>query len=183
MLCIEIELLLGSYHATPWGRAANEGVPEWPPSPWRLGRALVSAWHRGDPTTRPSEDQLDRLLDALGAPPRFCLPRGVIGHTRHYMPEASGAPTSSPVLDAFVRTAEPTIYMAWDAVNLDADDRRALTRLVDHVAYLGRAESACVMRLCETPEPTDLEVAPLAVADNADGEVVSLLCLSQESSK
>ena len=35
----------GRYHATPWGRHVNEGVPEWPPSPWRLLRA---SWRYGN---------------------------------------------------------------------------------------------------------------------------------------
>lgn len=182
MLCIEIELLLGSYHATPWGRAANEGVPEWPPSPWRLARALVSAWHRDDPTTRPPEEQLDRLLQALAAPPRFRLPRGSVGHARHYMPEADGHPTSSPVLDAFVRTADPTICVSWPEVSLGPEDLRALARLTERVSYLGRAESACVVEVRQAPRPAGLEVIPLAVAGDGDGEVVSLLCLSEDAS-
>jgi len=32
----------GRYHATPWGHQVNEGLVEWPPSPWRLLRALLS---------------------------------------------------------------------------------------------------------------------------------------------
>ena len=36
----------GRYHATPWGRHVNEGAVEWPPSPYRLVRALYDAWKR-----------------------------------------------------------------------------------------------------------------------------------------
>jgi hypothetical protein len=32
-------------HATPRGRHVNEGAVEWPPSPWRIVRALVTTWH------------------------------------------------------------------------------------------------------------------------------------------
>lgn len=32
----------GRYHATPWGHHVNEGLIEWPPSPWRLLRALIA---------------------------------------------------------------------------------------------------------------------------------------------
>ncbi len=184
MLCLRIELLLGSYHATPWGRAANEGVPEWPPSPWRLGRALVSAWYRDDPATRPPQEQVDRLLGALATPPRFHLPRGSVGHTRHYMPYANDLPdkegkrktTSSPVLDAFVRTAEPMIYISWAEVTLMPADLQALARLAGRVSYLGRAESACVVEVREAPT-TGIETVPLDLANGEEGEVVSLLCL------
>ena len=32
----------GHYHATPWGNHVNEGLIEWPPSPWRVVRALLA---------------------------------------------------------------------------------------------------------------------------------------------
>ncbi|MDD4650430.1 MAG: type I-U CRISPR-associated protein Cas5/Cas6, partial [Desulfoplanes sp.] len=31
-----------SYHATPWGSHVNEGLVEWPPSPWRILRACIA---------------------------------------------------------------------------------------------------------------------------------------------
>lgn len=40
----EIRFPLGRYHATPWDRHVNEGAIEWPPSPWRLARALYAVW-------------------------------------------------------------------------------------------------------------------------------------------
>ena len=45
MLAIEFKFLAGRFHATPWGRQVNEGAVEWPPSPWRLLRALIAVWH------------------------------------------------------------------------------------------------------------------------------------------
>ena len=32
----------GRYHATPWGSHVNEGLVEWPPSPWRLLRPFIA---------------------------------------------------------------------------------------------------------------------------------------------
>ena len=49
MLLIELAFPAGRYHATPWGRHVNEGVCEWPPSPYRLVRALYDAWKRKRP--------------------------------------------------------------------------------------------------------------------------------------
>src|SRR5438552_4001703 len=46
MLVIELMFPAGRYHATAWGRHVNEGVPEWPPSPYRLIRALYDARKR-----------------------------------------------------------------------------------------------------------------------------------------
>jgi CRISPR-associated protein Csb2 len=62
----------GRYHATPWGRHVNEGVPEWPPSPWRLLRALIATWRRKCPDL--SETVVRRLLEHLLPPPMFYLP-------------------------------------------------------------------------------------------------------------
>src|SRR6266481_5124917 len=59
----------GQYHATPWGRHVNEGVPEWPPSPWRLLRALVAVWKR---TCRDlAEGEIRAILEVLLPPPLF----------------------------------------------------------------------------------------------------------------
>src|SRR5436190_11468738 len=103
---IRVKFPGGQYHATPWGRHVNEGVPEWPPSPWRLLRALVAVWKR---TCRYlSEQQVRRVLEPLLSPPLFRLPPHRVAHTRHYMPlgkkspiEISGGGTTL-VFDTFV---------------------------------------------------------------------------------
>ncbi|MHB8879537.1 MAG: type I-G CRISPR-associated protein Csb2, partial [Myxococcaceae bacterium] len=76
----------GRYHATPWGRAANEAAIEWPPSPWRLLRALYATWQwrASDLDT----DAVETALGALAQAPSFRLPRHVEAHTRHYYPDA-----------------------------------------------------------------------------------------------
>ena len=45
MPIIKLNFPAGRMHATPWGRHVNEGAVEWPPSPWRILRALVATWH------------------------------------------------------------------------------------------------------------------------------------------
>ena len=45
-LSIAVAFPAGRFHATPWGHHVNEGLPEWPPSPWRLLRALIATWKR-----------------------------------------------------------------------------------------------------------------------------------------
>src|SRR5699024_5568337 len=54
----------GRWHATAWGSHVNEGVPEWPPCPWRICRALLAAWHWKH---RSEEDTLITLLDKLAS--------------------------------------------------------------------------------------------------------------------
>src|SRR4051812_4852413 len=91
----------GRYHATPWGRHVNEGVPEWPPSPWRLLRALIAVWRRT--CTELPEEQVRRVLVPLLSPPCFHLPASRVAHSRHYMPWEKKGPTDRTlVFDTFV---------------------------------------------------------------------------------
>lgn len=183
MLAIRIELLAERYHATPWGRAANEGDVEWPPSPWRLGRALVDAWYRLPPEQRPSEAEVDAALAALSAPPRFVLPPATVGHSRHYMPLATHGPTVQTrlVLDAFVRTAARPIVMVWPE-DADAGIRATVATLLTAVGYLGRAESPCLAQLVVPPDAATTFTIPLSEAGEQDeGEIVRVLCLSESA--
>ena len=55
----------GRYHATPWGHHVNEGLIEWPPSPWRLLRALIACGFSsqrldGNPADRSAVDRKAR---------------------------------------------------------------------------------------------------------------------------
>src|SRR5258708_11050641 len=83
MIAIEFRFLAGRYHATPWGHHVNEGVVEWPPSPWRLLRALVATYYRARPSNV-TEGHLRRILEELAKPPSFHLPPAASAHTRHY---------------------------------------------------------------------------------------------------
>ena len=86
MLCLVFEFPAQRYHATPWGHHVNEGLVEWPPSPWRIIRALLATgytklgWQQ-------VPDEMRQLVEALAAhEPTYRLPPATLGHTRHYMP-------------------------------------------------------------------------------------------------
>src|SRR6059058_6079911 len=130
----------GRYHATPWGRHVNEGVPEWPPSPWRLLRALVATWKRKCPDL--PEEQVRRTIEQLLPPPKFHLPPARVAHTRHYMPwEKKGPADRTLVFDTFVAVSRKAPVLAhWPDATLTPDDHQTLSRLVDNVTTLGRAE-------------------------------------------
>ena len=74
MVAIAIRFIEGRYHATPWGEnpAATEQA-EWPPSPWRLLRALAAVWFAHNGLGIPPE-RLKALLSALWPVPSFALP-------------------------------------------------------------------------------------------------------------
>ncbi len=142
----------GRYHATPWGAHVNEGEVEWPPSPWRILRALIATWHRrvGDEVV--AEDELTALVHALaGARPYYDLPPATHTHTRHYMPERKGrGERKTLIFDAFARL-DPShdLVVAWPDVELASELCTALRRLVESLGYLGRAESWVEGRLLD----------------------------------
>ena len=155
---LAIRFPLGRYHANPWDRAVNEGATEWPPSPWRILRALTATWHTRWPDLPAAT--LDGLLDTLADPPRYRTPRTVAGYTRHYLPDL-GHRTGEPghtdlTLDPFLAVApDEELLVRWDAT-LGAGQRQALAKLAELLPYLGRSESVCEARLLdENPEPDE----------------------------
>jgi CRISPR-associated protein Csb2 len=160
---IKLTFPAGRYHATPWGRHANEGVPEWPPSPWRLLRALVAVWKRTCPGL--AEVHVRRILESLTHPPRFRLPQFRVAHTRHYMPwEKKGPADRTLVLDTFVTIGrDDPLLMGWPGAELSPDDRAVLSRLLANLSSLGRAEGWVHAELLDGM--VDLHLGPAELAD------------------
>ncbi len=152
MIGIAFRFCGGKFHATAWGRHVNEGVPEWPPSPWRLLRTLVAVWKTKAPTLQ--ESQVREVLQKLAHPPRFHLPQAATGHSRHYMRWFKRGPLDQTlVFDAFVvipRDAE--LVALWPNKTLSEQDRQVLELLLYNLGYLGRAESWCEARLLSNGE-------------------------------
>jgi CRISPR-associated protein Csb2 len=172
MIAIEFEFLTGRYHATPWGRHVNEGAIEWPISPWRIARALVSVYHnkaQADVT----EAQLRSIVTAVASPPVFELPEAVQAHTRHYMPQYKGA--TAKVIDAFVHVKPgAAMRVVWPDAELPPDERRAFRVLLDRLGYLGRAESWVSARLLDTWDGA-FNAEPAFGHGAGDGEPIRLL--------
>ena len=155
MLAIKFTFTANRYHATQWGRHVNEGVLEWPPSPWRILRGIVATWRRtllDIPT-----DRVDPILEALASEyPKFRLPHASTGHTRHYMPYNEGTrDRTTLVLDPFVAThPNEDLFAVWPNVELDTQQQSDLERILHNMPYLGRAESWVNAELAsEHPEP------------------------------
>lgn len=178
MIAIKITFPAGRWHATAWGTHVNEGVPEWPPCPWRLLRALLAAWFWKD---RRDEAVLRSLLEKLAAiSPDYLLPEAAAAHTRHYMPGGDGKKTK--IFDTFVHVSEgQSLWIRWN-VDLDAAERTLLSRLLSSFSYLGRAESLVEASLREATDKELLRAADKAAwtrpADSSsvgDGEYIRLL--------
>lgn len=152
MTTISIRFLTGRFHATQWGRHVNEGVPEWPPSPWRILRSLIATWKAKCPDL---DDQVaECVLRKLADLPDFGLPQATVSHARHYMPwDKNYAGHTTLVFDTFVATPESSELLAcWPDARLSEIERAALANWLQHVGYLGRAESWCEMRLLDEEE-------------------------------
>jgi CRISPR-associated protein Csb2 len=164
------------YHATPWEHHVNEGTVEWPPSPWRLLRALLATgfakcgWDAAAPP-----DVARGLIEALAAhPPAFALPPACLGHSRHYVEAAEKKPL---IIDAWARieTDAPPLELTWPC-DLEPAQRELLGELARLLGYLGRAESWVDARLASRAERA-INCAPGEVdASDTSWEAVRVLC-------
>src|SRR5437762_5892937 len=67
-LVLRQEFVLGRFHATPWRvNPFDDPHGEWPPSPWRLVRAVTARWYQWarEAETEPDFAQLEKLQSAL----------------------------------------------------------------------------------------------------------------------
>lgn len=177
MVTIELRFLTGRFHATPWGRNVNEGVPEWPPSPYRLLRALYDAWKRKRPDW--PESRVRPILEELAAePPRFHLPQARAAHTRAFLSEnRQDVSQRQQVFDPFVvlSPAEPVV-VCWLQSNLTAGAASDLGELLGLLNYLGRSESWVEGRLRPNADGMSWNSEPASAATDENCELVRVAC-------
>lgn len=140
MLVFALSFPSGRYHATPWGKHANEADVAWPPEPTRILRALIATWWRKADHDRFRKEALDELVDALAAePPVYHLPEAIHTHVRAFMP----APKDRKLIyDGFLRLdPDAKLIVAWPSVSLTDVQKELCTYLLEMLGYLGRAES------------------------------------------
>lgn len=166
MPTLSIRFTGGHYHATPWGKAHNEGDVEWPPSPWRMLRALLATgyaklpeWQSGQiPGTAVA--LIEKLASVL---PCYWLPKAIGTHTRHYMPvPAKSTPGKTAlVLDARAVTGidHQPLLVHWDTA-LENDEEALFLKLSLGLGYLGRAESWTQCELIKDMPITEEWVTP-----------------------
>lgn len=174
----------GRYHATPWGHHVNEGLVEWPPSPWRLLRALIATgyttlgWTAVPPLAH-------RLIDRLaGVLPRYRLPLASIAHTRHYMPLArfdKGREETTLVFDTWANVGNGELKIVWP-IELPADELELLMRLAEHLGYLGRSESWVIGQLvADVPDVAECNATPVCDESQRDSAWERVRVLAADS--
>ena len=171
------------YHATPWGHHVNEGQIEWPPSPWRVLRALIATGYRtmhwsSDPFPQTARSLIEKLSTNH---PRYRLPQAATGHSRHYMPIAKfkkSREDTTLVFDTWAWIENGELSVMWD-VDLDQDERSLLAELAERMGHLGRSESWVEARLAQDDEGSlsgsDCIVDDGDARPGKDWEQVSLL--------
>ena len=175
----------GRYHATPWGHHVNEGLIEWPPSPWRILRALIACgyategWGEVPPVGR-------RLLEALaGNRPRYSLPAASVAHSRHYMPLGvieKGDEKKTLVFDTWADVGDGALAVRWDCV-LDGEALTLFGRLATQLGYLGRSESWVLAEATpdDAPLPPGTDAYPHVEGHRGDREWEQVSVMAAEA--
>lgn len=183
MPTVQLRFPGGRYHATPWGHHVNEGLIEWPPSPWRLLRALLATGYTklGWPGEEPPHTARSLLEKLAGTLPAYRLPKVVGTHSRHYMPMArfkNGREETSLVFDTWAQVNDGLLAIHWD-VHLSTKEFELFRTLIQRLGYLGRSESWVEGELLsDDPNGASFDVQPAdSSAHRGLGwEQISLLC-------
>lgn len=175
MPVLEIAFPAGRYHATAWGRNVNEGEPEWPPSPFRLARALMDMRFRRH--TDIDDSRLESALLLLTGSPRFSLPPTSKTAVKYYFDQGKTDGKKQGVLDAFVcmqKCAPVYMELPQDAPASALD---VLGTLVASLPYLGRAESWIEARLRDALPPQHCWNCVPIVQDDGIGTLIEVQTL------
>ena len=152
-LSLAFRFVAGRYHATPFGHHVNEGLIEWPPSPWRILRALISVGYTSGVWGKEGPSSAARgFIEKLSAePPSYRLPPALGAHSRHYMPIGTLNPQKTEkttlVLDTWARVDDEEMVANWSDVHLQEDESAVLNDLAQCLNYLGRSESWVACRM------------------------------------
>jgi len=163
VLTLRLSFLWGRYYAHPWGQnPARIREAEWPPSPWRLLRALAAAWFQANPGREPSPE-LIRTLEALGRElPTFVLPKVSFSRAVHYQPNYGATAKGEVSLAKYKRVRHENHFVAvggdvliqWQLLGLSEADAHVVcsvtSGIAERVSYFGRAESVCEVEVVDS---------------------------------
>lgn len=150
MIAIKIVFPWGRYYAHPWGlNPVRLREAEWPPSLWRLLRALVSSWFRSHPGCPLNQDAVN-LIESLGHTlPEIGIGKITFGQTVHYQPNYGATADKDNAQykrtrheNHFIAVHGPVIFR-WPNIELSSSQEQLLAELLTGLSYFGRAESIC----------------------------------------
>lgn len=177
MLTIAFTFTGHTYHATPWESHVNEGLVEWPPSPWRILRACIAVgFSKLQWEAIPHEYLV--LFETLALDhPWYKLPPVTPAHTRHFMPAPQ---KTTKIFDAFLRTIDDQpLVVVYPETTLNEQQTKLLVTILNNMTYLGRAESWVEARHAPQMAPETLDpyqwCGPSAEPPSPDFELVPLI--------
>ncbi len=167
-LLIEQRFPLGRFHASRWRENAfADPYGEWPPSPWRLVRALAARWYQYSRETGDrDEEKIKRLLNTIASErPVYHLPESAFRgpSLKQYQPTGefawsdpsagSGAVKQSKTTlfpdSYFAFTSTDQVIWRWETLLVPAEDLELLKELLTRITYFGRAESYSRLQLAQ----------------------------------
>ena len=142
MIIIQIKFTTGKYYAKQWGNS-NKNIPEWPPSPYRFFRAMLSSWKYNLPEL--NETQIFSIIKKLSSmPPKFHIPYA------SYM-YADSKKNNSIISDIFIRiNKNDPVNMIWPNLNLNLEEESILKQISYNIHYLGKTKSWCNVQIKKT---------------------------------
>jgi CRISPR-associated protein Csb2 len=153
----------------------NEGDVEWPPSQWRILRAIISTWLKT--ANHYSEDDVKPIILQMIGKPSYFIPRATVTHKRHYMPPPKGDKTL--VLDTFLAFEEGAELIAvFPDAELNEEQVGILDDILRNMNYLGRSESWVNARV-RSAEDVEMNAYPIEEAPGKQEDSVSLFCLNE----
>ncbi|MBU1189500.1 MAG: type I-U CRISPR-associated protein Cas5/Cas6 [Gammaproteobacteria bacterium] len=199
-LVLRQEFPLGRFHATPW-RANPYDDPhgEWPPSPWRLVRAVTARWYQWAREVGgvPDIAKLEQLQSALcNSAYAFHLPpdarKGSPLRQYHptdfgWNPKAAQKPGIRSYGTSLVQDnywCVPTESPVWWFIEGDdwTDDLRALlAQCLDRMTYFGRAETFTRIGVVESAD--DIPAPNCELADKRVGGAAPVLSPLKEATR
>jgi len=203
-ITLRITLLSGRYGATPWDRSEFEGQVEYPPSPWRLLRAVLHGAFALSGTPGQLPDGVEPLITLLSQePPTYHLPFGEFGQIRGFR-QVYGMEPLPPLdtfgggyshatgkrrsfIDSFLELGQgAALHVSWP-VDLDAEHERLLGDCLAGLSYLGRAEYPAIWQVVPSMPPANCIPDPagtLSVLTCGGADVLAgLLMNAQEGRK
>jgi CRISPR-associated protein Csb2 len=187
MLTLKIDLIANRYHANPWNRAHVEGMVEWPPSPWRLLRAILCGGFTAGLQENELKSLVGRLTESL---PSYYLPKGSYLQTRSPRKDLTNdtdlIKPGKDIVDAYLNfdASDRIIWVNWENLDLTEQEKSLLIRCLAYCRYLGRREADAVWTLTdEVSPPMNAYPDPTGVTKVAcsDGSLEPLLKSPYES--
>ena len=155
MTAIKIIFPWGRYYAPPWGlNPVRLREADWPPSPWRLLRALASCWFHSHPGCTLSQDALTLIESLARALPEIGAGKVTFGQTIHYQPNYGATAEKDDARykntrheNHFVAVHGPVIYR-WPEIELSPNQQKLLADMLAGMSFsAGRNPSVMRSRL------------------------------------